>query len=612
MCRVNPLISAAQLLHFQFQPRTLTRRQFFVLTPTRRFGLVGALVAGASAFVLWACVPVPGQNVSNPPNNGNSTTQASQKGDVKVSIQLPSDTRQTQSVLDTLGSVSLSISGVNIPRALTADFTKAQLAGGSATRTFEGVPAGPATVTATARNTVNAVMSTSTSSIEVVAGSTVYASMKLTLTDNAGVVSTTIEIAIVEPGSNLVIGQIDDKQRGAQYVGQDTCIMCHSGIGDAFKGTAHYKGVRDSAGNIRYPAKGRQSCATCHATGANALALYGTETPFDFVTKGATDSPNHLVSTITCEACHGPGSKHVVATYEDRFKTITRRPSHSDTCVTCHSGYLKKYDADGKPVYDSGTNQVYEPAKFGPTGATEEAVMAGGGHNALGMGPVASVINQTGGWTNGVAPTFTNAHQTKVENGCVGCHMANPGADKHTFAITEHATASTITNSCQKCHGTGFTAESITSYQAQTKLALARMKDALVAFRQAFATKYYKKPRNGAPSETTDPAAASDLTYVPSMWVDSDDYVKNATASAPTNFTDKANWTDGNNHWSYYQKVYNRAYWNYSLANGEASFGIHAPTYTQTLLRTSYNSLVNEFIAANKPASASFSLMSLK
>ncbi len=595
-----------------------------MLKRSTRIGLLGAVLAGVSALGLWACTPAPvagGNNPNNNPNNNPVVTPASQLGQVKVAIQLPSDSRQAQSVLDALSSVSLSITSANLASPLTATITKADLSDNAETKTFTDVPAGAATVKAVAKNAEGGEMATDTAAITVVAGSTVYTNMKLTLVTNAGVVSATITIEIVDQASNVTIGEKGAKQTSATYVGQDTCIMCHSGIGEAFKTTAHYKGIRDATtGIIRYPAKGRPTCAQCHAAGTNA-DLWGSAIPYDFTTKAATDSPNDLVSTITCEACHGPGSKHVVATYADRFQTITRRPAASDSCMTCHAGYLKEYGADGKPVLETGSTsyQKYNPANLPATGASEAEFMAGGVHNALGMGPAASALNQTGGYTGGAAVGFQNAHGN-LPNGCASCHMANLGHEKHTFAITEEATSSTLTNSCQKCHGSNFTAQSISTYQGQTKMALAKLKDALVAFRQAFSTETVKKTYSGISDKSTDSAKIADFTRAPSLWDDSPDFVKAATESSTASTTiwiDKGNWT-GQDPWSNHQKLYNQAYWNYSLANGEGSSGIHAPTYTHYLLQSSYNSLVTELKkpwpgnteAAN--ASKSFSILSLK
>ena len=82
---------------------------------------------------------------------------------------------------------------------------------------------------------------------------------------------------------------------GQTYVGVKKCSSCHFKQYMTWKKTKHAKEAWESM-----PAKYRTSaeCLVCHATG------YGDPTGF----KDEASTPN-LVGT-TCEACHGPGSKH--------------------------------------------------------------------------------------------------------------------------------------------------------------------------------------------------------------------------------------------------------------------------------------------------------------
>ncbi len=587
-----------------------------MLKRSSRIGLIGAVAIGASALALWACTPAPvaGGN----PNNNNVVTPVAQKGQVKVALQLPSDSRQTQSILDALNSVDLSVTGAAWSPALTATFAKADLASNTASKTFSDVPAGAATVAAVAKDAAGTALATASANVTVQTDQTANAT--LTLVFKEGDISAVIDIIVKSP---VTIGEHGASQSAATYVGQAVCGSCHTDIQSSFKDTKHFKGIVNSAtGEIRYPAKGRPSCAACHATGTYA-ADYGTAIPYDYTTASATESPNTLVSTITCEACHGPGSKHIVAKYADRFQTITRKPDYSVTCAKCHTGYSKKYDSAGKPVYESGSTsyQVYEPANFPATGAPEAVYMAGGSHNALGMGPVSSVYNQYGGvhltlnasgsYDAGAQVSFTNAHKTNTANGCVTCHMANSGAAKHSFLITEETSDSTVTNACQKCHGVGFTGDSIKSFQGQTKMAIGSLKNALIDYRKAFCTETVKKTYSGISDKSTASVGIEDISRAPSMWDDTPGFVTAATASLTTIWIDKGNWS-GQDPTSPHQKLYNQAYWNYSVANGELSYGIHAPTYTQYLLRSSYNALGAELKAKGVTGWTGFSALSLK
>jgi len=82
---------------------------------------------------------------------------------------------------------------------------------------------------------------------------------------------------------------------GQTYTGVKKCSACHFKQYTSWKKTKHAKEAWESV-----PAKYRTSaeCLPCHATG------YGEPTGF----KDEKSTPA-LIGT-TCEACHGPGSKH--------------------------------------------------------------------------------------------------------------------------------------------------------------------------------------------------------------------------------------------------------------------------------------------------------------
>jgi mono/diheme cytochrome c family protein len=132
---------------------------------------------------------------------------------------------------------------------------------------------------------------------------------------------------------------------GQTYIGTKRCASCHFKQFMTWKKTKHAKEAWESM-----PAKYRATpeCVICHATG------YGEPTGF----KDEASSPN-LVGT-TCEACHGPGSKHEEAckpflntkTLSDEEKKIARgtiykiRPGNA--CVACHT--IQGHKAH--PAYD--------------------------------------------------------------------------------------------------------------------------------------------------------------------------------------------------------------------------------------------------------------------
>jgi hypothetical protein len=79
------------------------------------------------------------------------------------------------------------------------------------------------------------------------------------------------------------------------YTGAKQCGACHFKQYMAWKKTKHAKDAFDS---LPEKYKADPECIKCHATG------YGAATGF----KDAATTPN--LTGTSCEACHGPGSKH--------------------------------------------------------------------------------------------------------------------------------------------------------------------------------------------------------------------------------------------------------------------------------------------------------------
>ena len=133
---------------------------------------------------------------------------------------------------------------------------------------------------------------------------------------------------------------------GQSYTGVKRCSSCHFKQYMTWKKTKHAKEAWESV-----TAKYRTSaeCLPCHTTG------YGQPTGF----KDEASSPN--LTGTTCEACHGPGSKHeeVCQQYVNKKLTpdeekIARdsiyRVRPGNVCASCHvvQGHKEhpKYDKE--------------------------------------------------------------------------------------------------------------------------------------------------------------------------------------------------------------------------------------------------------------------------
>jgi hypothetical protein len=126
---------------------------------------------------------------------------------------------------------------------------------------------------------------------------------------------------------------LDKPPTGQTYVGEKTCSSCHFDQNLTWRKSKHAKGFEIVPEKYRSD----KTCLKCHTTG------YGEETGF----KSPDDTPG-LVGT-SCEACHGPGSKHseIAKQYTAGGKELTDpqkkyvsstiyKMQPQNICVTCH------------------------------------------------------------------------------------------------------------------------------------------------------------------------------------------------------------------------------------------------------------------------------------
>ena len=133
---------------------------------------------------------------------------------------------------------------------------------------------------------------------------------------------------------------------GQNYTGVKRCSSCHFKQYMTWKKTKHAKEAWESV-TAKYRASAE--CLPCHTTG------YGQPTGF----KDEASSPN--LTGTTCEACHGPGSKHeeVCQQYVNKKLTPDEEKIARDSiykvrpgnvCASCHvaQGHKEhpKYDKE--------------------------------------------------------------------------------------------------------------------------------------------------------------------------------------------------------------------------------------------------------------------------
>jgi len=136
---------------------------------------------------------------------------------------------------------------------------------------------------------------------------------------------------------------------GASYVGTGKCKMCHVKEYKSWQATAHAKAletlrtasaekVAEQAAKLGVKVSGAadqaKECLSCHVAG------HGQPGGFPAADSLKTAS----LSGVTCENCHGPGSKHVAAAKEAKKAAINASLGES-LCRDCHTPVMSpKFD----------------------------------------------------------------------------------------------------------------------------------------------------------------------------------------------------------------------------------------------------------------------------
>lgn len=128
---------------------------------------------------------------------------------------------------------------------------------------------------------------------------------------------------------------------GADFVSNKKCKMCHVSEYKSWLETPHAKSLEalknsdpkkiaemaERAGlQLSGPAVENEVCLSCHVTG---LRLTGGFPAADSLT-------NVALASVTCESCHGPGSKHVAADKAAKAAAINGHPTEA-LCRGCHT-----------------------------------------------------------------------------------------------------------------------------------------------------------------------------------------------------------------------------------------------------------------------------------
>jgi len=167
-----------------------------------------------------------------------------------------------------------------------------------------------------------------------------------------GVRATVIEADDLGPPKEKSTTAQNPPQAG--YVGEDTCLVCHSDAGEGYFGSVHHV-----AADLRTPA-GRQGCESCHGPGEAHVSDPMDESvrprafsklPPSEVNEACTschnrgehalwDGSQHEARDVSCTSCH---SVHAAQSEATLLKAVNQR----ELCASCHRDKISKLDRSG-------------------------------------------------------------------------------------------------------------------------------------------------------------------------------------------------------------------------------------------------------------------------
>jgi cytochrome c554/c'-like protein len=119
----------------------------------------------------------------------------------------------------------------------------------------------------------------------------------------------------------------DRIQRDDHYLGANWCVRCHQEEYAIWEKTDHAHAFETL---VKEKASDNPVCLECHETKRGITLINESKTAFSM--------PLTSLQGVQCEACHGPGAKHVQDPEDNLMKDAT-----AQTCIVCHN---EERDAD--------------------------------------------------------------------------------------------------------------------------------------------------------------------------------------------------------------------------------------------------------------------------
>jgi hypothetical protein len=293
--------------------------------------------------------------------------------------------------------------------------------------------------------------------------------------DVTGQYSVTATIASASSGSTNVVYNLT----AGNYVGVNTCALCHSGgviasnMVSSWQKTLHSHVFADSLDGT-LGTHINQSCSQCHTTGydVNTNAVNGgfddiaSQIGWTFPTVLTNGNwaavPQALkdISNVQCESCHGPGSEHAAALGNS---SVSNWPRLS---VTVSSG-------DCNQCHDATTHHVKGTEWLTSGHANTTRIPTGPGRAAC------VACHTSNGFLARFDPTATSTNTAYAAIGCQTCHephgMTSPTNNPHQLRKLDSVTmpdGTVVSNAgegalCLQCHRVrnGAAATNVANYQ---------------------------------------------------------------------------------------------------------------------------------------------------